>query len=220
MFVLITLRQSPFKKLKIRIFPSMQPVTSRRNRKDMVNTSLKKIMENRQEIRSFMKVHNHAIKSYWLEWPAVRSLIWFCHFGCWKVLRHFLKLQLVLHALTSPSEPPERICHWSKHRHSTAPWWPLICCNKKRVFSFSFFLYTIARIHFSIFRSHFQNSSYSEHSSSLCGVNYLFTQTQTLPKLCVPFKFYKEKWKLQNNFVLQCKHGPCNSVVNSKQWRV
>jgi len=64
MFVLITLRQSPFKKLKIRIFPSMQPVMSRRNRKDMVNTSLKKIIENRQEIRLLMKVHNHAIKSY------------------------------------------------------------------------------------------------------------------------------------------------------------
>ncbi len=45
--------------------------------------------------------------------------------------QHFLKLELVLHALTTPSEPPDRICHWSMHRHSTAPWWPLICCNEE-----------------------------------------------------------------------------------------
>lgn len=64
MFVLITLRQSPVKKLKIRIFPSMQPVIIRRNRKDIVNTSLKIIIENRQESKPFMKVHNFGIKGY------------------------------------------------------------------------------------------------------------------------------------------------------------
>lgn len=78
-----------------------------------------------------MKVHNFGIKGYSWGWPAVIHW-WFSYFGCWKILRHFLKLELVLHALTTPSEPPERICHWSMHRHSTAPWWPLICCNEER----------------------------------------------------------------------------------------
>lgn len=73
---------------------------------------------------------------------------------------------------------------------------------------FIFFFYTTARIHSSIFRSHFQNFFTQWAQQHLCGVNcgsftialgqnafnsyffqitnYLFTQTQTLPELCVP----------------------------------
>lgn len=34
--------------------------------------------------------------------------------------------QLVLQAMTCPSEPPDRMCHWSKNRHFTELWWASI----------------------------------------------------------------------------------------------
>lgn len=53
------------------------------------------------------------------------------YFGCLKAMRHRSYFPTMLQAITRPSALPDRRCHWSKHRHFTAPSWPLSVCKKR-----------------------------------------------------------------------------------------
>lgn len=53
------------------------------------------------------------------------------YFGCLKAMRHRSYFPTMLQAMTRPSAPPETRCHGSKHRHFTAPSWPMRVCKRR-----------------------------------------------------------------------------------------